>query len=154
MQKSLTLAFTVLLLASPAIAQDWGSDYNMGSIGVLGGTAASGTIAIDCAEAGNAIVPQGSLSVFVNPVPNATATAGDFDFAIGQAAVTLPFADNGGDGFVHEKTADSLDQLSALIDALATGDEVVISQAGSEIARIGLSGAGAALDGIEVCLLP
>ncbi|MGB3338589.1 MAG: hypothetical protein WBA73_15550 [Devosia sp.] len=154
MKKPVILVLTAMLMASPAIAQDWGSDYNMGSIGVSGGDAASGTIVIDCAEAGNGVVPQGSLSVFVNPAPGAAATAGDFSFHIGGNAITLPFADNGGDGFVHDKTADSLDQLSALFDALETGDEVVVRQADSEIADIGLAGAGAALDGVEACLVP
>lgn len=154
MTKFVILVLTGLLMASPAIAQDWGSDYNMGSLGVSGGDAASGTIVIDCAEAGNGVVPQGSLSVFVNPAAGVTAIAGDFAFQIGSTAITLPFVDNGGDGFVHDKTADSLDQLTALIDALETGTDVVVTQGGSEIAHIGLDGAGAALDGVEACLVP
>lgn len=154
MKKSLILVLTGALMATTAIAQDWGSDYNMGSIGVSGGNEASGAIVIDCAEAGNGLVPQGSLSVFVNPAVGVEATAGDFSFQVGDTAITLPVADNAGDGFVHDKTADSLDALTALIDALETGDEVVVSQAGTEIARIGLEGAGTALDGVEACLTP
>lgn len=154
MKASVIVILGGLLMASPALAQDWSSGYNMGSIGVSGGDDASGTIVIDCAEAGNGVVKQGSLSVFVNPMPGAVATAGDFAFTVGETAVTLPFADNGGDGFVHDKTADSLDALTALIDALETGAEVVVSQGDAELVRIGLDGAAAALDGVEACLTP
>lgn len=154
MKTSAIVVLTGLLLASPVSAQGWGSDYNMGSIGVMGGDAASGTIVIDCAEAGNAVVPEGALSLFVTPAAGSAATAGEFGLAIGATSITLPFADNGGDGFVHDKTPDSLDRLTALIDALETGEEVVVTQADREIARIGLAGAGAALDGVETCLVP
>ena len=154
MKASLIVILGGLLMTSPALAQDWSSGYNMGSIGVSGGDDASGTIVIDCAEAGNGVVKQGSLSVFVNPMQGAGATAGDFTFTVGETAVTLPFADNGGDGFVHDKTADSLDALTALVDALETGPEVVVSQGDAELANIGLDGAAAALDGVEACLTP
>lgn len=153
MRKTQILILTALALPIPAFAQDWSSGYNMGSIGVSGGNEASGTIVIDCAESGNAVVPEGSLSLFVTPAPGITATAGDFIFTIGGEDITLAFADNQGDGFVHDKTPESLDALTALIDALATGDEVVITEANNEIARIGLEGAGAALDGVDVCLV-
>lgn len=143
-----------LLASAPVLAQDWGSDYNMGSIGVVGGTEATGTITIDCAEAGNGVVEQGSLSVFVSPAPGITASAGDFIFTIGGEDITLPFADNGGDSFVHDKTPESLDALQALIDGLESGSEVVVTEANNEIARIGLDGAGEALDGVEACLEP
>lgn len=145
---------TSLALAAPAVAQDWGSDYNMGSIGVLGGSEATGTFSLDCAEAGNGVVRQGSLSVFLNPAAGTVAAAGDFVLDIDGEAITLPFADNQGDGFVHDKSASSLPALTALVDGLETGTVLVVTQGDTVVARIGLVGAAAALDGIDVCLVP
>lgn len=66
--KSFAISLTAtLLLVSPAWAETWGSDYNMGSIGVHAGTDTSGTITLDCAETGNAFVDRGALSIFVQP---------------------------------------------------------------------------------------
>lgn len=154
MKRTAILVCASLAMMAPAVAQDWSSDYNMGSIGVSGGNEAAGILVIDCAEAGNGVVAQGALSLFLTPASGATATAGDFVFAIGDAPITLKFADNQGDGFYHDKTPDSLDALTALIDGLETGDTLVVTQGANEIARIPLDGAGAALDGVDVCLEP
>lgn len=157
MKHTAILILAGALLTSPAAAQNWGSDYNMGSIGVLGGTEADGTISIDCAEAGNAVVPQGALSIFLNPAQDVeidSASVGDLVFAVDGTEVTLPVADNGGDGFVFDKTSASLPQAQQLLDLLETGDELVVTAGGTELARIGLQGAGEALDGVEVCLTP
>lgn len=152
-----TSAFAILvglLAASPALAQDWGQDYNMGSIGVMGGSEADGIVVIDCAEAGNGVVEQGALSLFITPMAGVTAKAGDFDFIIGGDTITLPFKDNQGDGFFHDKTPESLDAVTALVDGLETGTALVVTQADAEVARIPLDGAAAALDGVDVCLAP
>ena len=143
-----------VFLASPVLAQDWSEDNNQGIIEVVGGTAASGTIIINCADTGNSVVPIGSLALYVSPASGRSGTAGDLTFVIGDTSITLPFADNGGDSFVHDKNPDSVTKLTALVDALETGDTVVITQGDEELARIGLEGAGVALAGVEPCLLP
>lgn len=150
-------ALVLVMLASPAMAQDWGSDYNMGSIGVLGGNSASGTISIDCAEAGNGVVEKGALSIFLRPgaaVMIDDKSPGELTFDVDGTAVDLPVSDNKGDGFVYEKTAATLIDATALLDLLKGGKELVVTAKADEIARIGLDGAAEALDGVEACLVP
>lgn len=141
-----------LVLVAPAAAQDWGSGYNMGSIGVTGGSAGTGEIMIDCAESGNPVVQQGSLSIFLKPASGAKAKAGAFSFAVDGDAVTLPVGADQGDGYVYDKTPETVADAARLIDLLKSGQELVVSASNAEIARIGLDGAAVALDGVEVCL--
>ncbi|HEY8576504.1 MAG TPA: hypothetical protein VIL88_09230 [Devosia sp.] len=154
-QSTFLVAAGLMLAAFPSFAQEWGSDYNMGSIGVLGGTEADGTISIDCAESGNAVVPQGSLSIFLNPAvraEGADAAATELTFSVDGTDVVLPVTREGGEAFVFSKMPETLDQATQLIDLLETGEELVVTADGEHLARIGLEGAGAALDGVEVCL--
>jgi hypothetical protein len=141
-----------LAMIAPAAAQDWGSGYNMGSIGVTGGSAGTGEIMIDCAESGNPVVAQGSLSMFIKPASDAKAKSGNFSFAVDGEAVTLPVGADQGDGFVYDKTPETVADAVRLIDLLKGGRELVVSAGDAEIARIGLDGAAAALEGVEVCL--
>lgn len=152
---ALTLLAT-LALAAPALAQSWGSDYNQGIIGVLGGTEATGTISINCADSGNSVVPDGALSIFLNPATTSeigNTSPGDLTFTVDGTAVSLPVTDNQGDGFVYDKSAATLDQATQLIDLLETGKSLVVTAGGTELATIALDGAGEALDGIDACLV-
>jgi hypothetical protein len=145
------------MLATPAFAQDWGQDYNQGIIGVLGGTEAGGTISLNCADAGNGVVKQGELSIFLNPGTSSAigdASPGELSFDVDGTVVVLPVTDNQGDGFVYDKTPETLDQATDLVDLLETGKVLVVSAAGEDIATIDLAGAGEALDGVDVCLAP
>lgn len=144
------------LLSAPALAQ-WDIGYNMGTISVTGGNSASGTISIACADAGNGTVPQGSLTIFVKPGAASmigAASPGQLTFAVGQSSVALPVGADAGDGFVYDKSAATLAEATALIDLLRTGTSVAITAGSEQIARIGLDGAAAALEGVEACLVP
>lgn len=157
MTRTALALLTATLLVAPAWAQDWGSDYNQGIIGVLGGTESGGTISIDCADSGNGVVAAGDFSIFLNPAAGKETVASEHDtlsFEVDGTVVELPVAGNGGDGFVYEKTPATLDHATDLVDLLETGQELVVTAGGSEIARISLDGAGAALDGVDVCLVP
>lgn len=156
MRPSLILIVTGLAFSAPAFAQDWGSDYNMGSIGVLGGSEANGTIMVDCAEAGNPVVPKGSLTIFLKPAHRADIGAespGDLTFSVDGTDVVLPVSDNKGDGFVFDKTPKTLANATTLIDLLKSGQELLVTAGDTDIARIPLDGAAAALDGVEACLV-
>lgn len=154
--KSFAIGLTAaLLLTSPAWAQTWGSDYNMGSIGVFAGTDASGTLSIDCAETGNGVVEQGSLSIFVRPQAGTSTDSnspGDVTFNVDGQSVSLPVSDNSGDGFVYEKTAKTLADAKTLIDLLRNGKHLFITSEFETLADIPLDGAAAALEGIDTCL--
>lgn len=144
-------------LAAPAVAQDWGSGYNMGSIGVTGGNSASGTIMLDCADGGNGVVPQGALSIFLKARADSmigAASPGNLRFSVDGTDVSLPVADDEGDGFVYEKTPETLAEATRLVDLLKAGMQLRVLADGAEIARIDLKGAVAALDGVEACLVP
>ena len=144
-----------LMLASPAWAQTWGSDYNMGSIGILGGTEASGTISLDCAESGNAFVEPGALSIIVRPQPGALPdgnSPGDLTFNVDGQSVSLPVSDNSGDGFVYEKTSETLADAKTLIGLLRNGEHLFITSEFATLADIPLDGAAEALDGVDTCL--
>ncbi|SEQ23982.1 hypothetical protein SAMN05428969_2354 [Devosia sp. YR412] len=146
-----------LALVAPAAAQDWGSDYNQGIIGVLGGTEAGGTISLNCADNGNGVVVKGDLSIFLNPGVDSEigdASPGELTFSVDGKDVVLPVSADQGDGFVYEKTAATLDHATQLLDLLETGKTLVVTGEGKQLASIGLEGAGAALDGVEVCLVP
>ena len=146
-----------LALVTPALAQDWGQDYNQGIIGVLGGTETSGTLAINCADSGNGVVAKGNFSLFLNPAVESEigdASPGELTFSVDGTEVTLPVSANEGDGFVFEKTPDTLDKATQLLDLLETGKDLVVKAEGKQLASIGLDGAGAALEGVEVCLAP
>lgn len=145
-----------LVLAGPAMAQ-WSSGYNMGTIGVTGGNSASGTISVQCADAGNGVVKQGAMTIYVKPGAASmigTTTPGTLTFVAGAASVGLPVSDDVGDGFVYDKTAPTLADAAALIDLLKSGTSVAVQAGSAEIARIRLDGAAAALDGVEACLTP
>lgn len=157
MKQTAMILLASLALAAPALAQDWGSDYNMGSIGVLGGNSASGTISIDCADAGNGVVEKGALSIFLKPGAASMIGAtspGALDFDVDGTTVSLPVADDAGDGFIYEKTTESLIDVTALIDMLKGGKQLTVTAGAEQIASIGLDGAAAALDGVEACLVP
>lgn len=157
MKRTAIMILASLALVAPSMAKDWGSDYNMGSIGVSGGDEASGMIVIDCAESGNGVVPVSALSIFLTPAAGSqigATSVGELTFSIGGTDVVLPVADNGGDGFVFDKTSETLSAVTQLLDLLETGDELVVTASGEDIARIDLGGAGEALDGVEACLVP
>ena len=157
MKQTAMVILASFALAAPALAQEWGSDYNMGSIGVLGGNSASGTISIDCAEAGNGVVDRGALSIFLKPGAASmigSASPGELGFDVDGTTVSLPVADDAGDGFVYEKTTASLIDATALIDLLKGGKQLTVTAGTEQIASIGLDGAAAALDGVEACLVP
>lgn len=157
MMRTVTTIIVSLMLAAPALAQDWGSGYNMGSIGVTGGNSANGTIMLDCAEGGNGVVPQGALSIFLKARSNSTvgtASPGKLRFSVDGTDLLLPVAEDAGDGFVYEKTPETLAEATRLIELLKAGKQLSVSADGTEIARIDLKGAAAALDGIEACLVP
>ena len=153
------IAITILasaLLAAPAMAQ-WSSDYNMGSIGVLGGNSASGTISVTCAEAGNGVVDQGALSIFLKPGAASmigSTSPGELTFDVDGTVVSLPVGDNAGDGFVYDKTAATLADATALIDLLKDGKSLTVKAGDEQLARLRLKGAADALDGVEACLAP
>lgn len=156
MKHSVFLILAGLSLTTPAFAQSWGSDYNMGSIGVSGGDEANGTIMVDCAEAGNPFVEKGSLTIFLRPAHRADIgmeSPGDLSFSVDGTVIALPVTDNQGDGFVFEKSADTLADAIRLIDLLKSGDELLVTAGDTDIARIRLEGAAAALDGVEACLV-
>jgi hypothetical protein len=146
-----------LLFVSPAWAQTWGSDYNMGSIGVHAGTENSGTITLDCAETGNAFVEQGALSIIVRPpagVLTDTNSPGDLSFNVDGQSVSLPVSDNLGDGFVYEKTPETLAEATTLIGLLRNGEHLFITSEFETLVDIPLDGAATALEGTDTCLAP
>ena len=145
----------ILLLVSPAWAQTWGSDYNMGSIGVRAGTDASGTITLDCAESGNAFVDQGALSIFVRPkadAPAKDAAPASLNFDVDGQSVSLPVSDNSGDGLIYEKTPETLAAATGLIAMLRDGKQLTVSNGTDVLAQMRLDGATEALDGVDACL--
>lgn len=145
-----------VLLSAPAMAQ-WSSDYNMGSIGVLGGNSASGTISVTCAEAGNGVVEQGALSIMLKPGAASmigSASPGALTFDVDGTAVSLPVTDDEGDGFVYDKTADTVENAAALIALLKDGKSLTVAAGDEQVARLRLKGAADALDGVEACLTP
>lgn len=155
MKTTALLVLAGLCMTAPAFAQDWGSTYNMGSIGVSGGNEASGSIVIDCAESGNAVVKQGAFAIFLKPSAQSSigeASPGDLTFSIDGTDVVVPVSDNKGDGFVYDKTPETLSEATRLVELLKSGKELVVTGAESEIARIDLDGAGLVLEGVEVCL--
>ena len=156
MKRSVFAILASLVLAGPAMAQ-WVSGYNMGTIGVTAGNSASGTISVQCADAGNGTVDQGDLSIFVKPGAASmigTSSPGELIFEVGGSSVALPVGDDAGDGFVYDKSAETLADAAALIDLLRTGTSVAITAGSEQIAQIRLDGAAAALDGVEACLTP
>ena len=156
MKRTVFAILTSFVLAGPAMAQ-WASGYNMGTIGVTGGNSASGTINGQCAYAGNGTVEQGDLAIFIKSGAASmigTTSPGTLTFTAGDSSVALPVADDAGDGFVYDKSAETLADAAALIDLLRTGTSVTIAASGEQIARIRLDGAAAALDGVEACLAP
>lgn len=154
--KHLALVIAAGLVSIAPAAAQWGGGYNMGTIGVSGGDEAGGMIIINCAEAGNPVVPQGALSIFLKPAADSTigqASPGQLGFNVDGTDIVLPVGDDKGDGFVFDKTPETLAGASQLIDLLKAGDRLTVTAGGSAIATIDLAGAGAALDGIEACLV-
>ena len=153
------IIFAVLasgLMVAPATAQ-WASDYNMGTLGVMGGNSASGTISVQCADAGNGTVKQGDLSIFIKPGAASmvgTASPGKLKFEFGDSNVSLPVADDAGDGFVYDKTPTTLGDARALIGLLKSSSTVAVLAGSEQIANVRLDGAVAALAGVEACLVP
>lgn len=154
MKRLLLSALAGLSLAASAQAE-WGSGYNMGTIGISGGSAEGGTILIDCVEAGNGTVAQGTLTLFLQPMagtmPNST-SPGEMTFAVDGSAVALAMGENSGDGFVHEMTEASRDALRLLAGWMAEGEELTVLSGERVVARIDLAGAAEALEGLEACL--
>lgn len=143
-------------LTAPAWAE-WGSNYNMGSIGVLGGEADLGTISLDCAESGNAVVPQGALSIFLKPMPDMIPVGTSLDtlnFDVDGTSIALPTGPDEGDGYVYEKTPETLADATKLIELLRSGTDLTVTSGDYHLASISLEGAAAALEGVEVCLAP
>lgn len=157
MKRTAITVLASLALVSPALAQNWGQDYNQGIIGVLGGTETSGTLAINCADSGNGVVAQGDFSLFLNPAVESEigdASPSELSFSVDGITVVLPVSADEGDGFVYEKVPATLDQATQLVDLLETGKTLVVTAGGKQLASIGLEGAGAALDGVDICLTP
>lgn len=150
--------FLPLVAITPALAQDWGSGYNMGSIGVMGGAEASGTISLDCAAEGNSYVEKGAFSIFLKPKPDSALadgkSPGTLAFDVDGTPISLPVTDNLGDGFVYEKTEATAPDAAELVKLLAAGKKLTVLSGDATVAEIALKGAAPALDGLDACLTP
>lgn len=73
-------------------------------------------------------------------------------FNVDGQSVSLPVSDNSGDGFVYEKTLETLADATTLIDLLRKGEHLFITSEFETLVDIPLDGAATALEGIDTCL--
>lgn len=150
------------LLATSAVAQDWSTDFNMGSLLAGGGNEAGGYLSFECMDEGDAGDPVGipylTLSPMVGVVVNKKSVPADgISFWVGDdKSFLVPMSvDPGGTSLSYDYSTQSVQEVRWLVEALRVGDTVTAFAGTPEdlrLIRFGLDGSSEALELIEGCI--
>jgi hypothetical protein len=158
MQRIVGLALAFAVLASPAAAAPWTTDYQMGTFIASGGSDEKGWIILECGDPASGQGWAGRLNLVLTPaagsLPKKTLARVDLVSLSTDAAggLPIPVTRDGKRLTVADELAAST--RKALLHMLRTGDVLTVRTAttpGRTIGTIPLSGSAAALDGFGAC---
>lgn len=147
------------LLASPALAQDWGSYFNMGTFAAGGGSDANGWLHFECAgpDSGFSTAGRPHISVRVRDgveLDKKTLAAGVW-FWVGDGAsydVPVQLEQGSSTVLVYDYSAQSVPGVLDFIAALRRGERFGLVVGAENVASITLEGSHAALEYVEGCI--
>ena len=149
------------LIASPALAQDWGTDFNMGTFAAGGGSAANGYLNLECADKSSGFESAGqpfiALTVMDGVELDKKSLPGEITFWVGDdQSYLLPMSIEAGSTtrLVYDYSADTVEQARWLVEALREGSSVTAKADETILATIELEGSDDALELVEECIAP
>ena len=154
----LAIAFST----SSATAQEWTTDFNMGSFLAGGGNEASGYLSFECSDDGTAYSPPGQPYITLTPMAGVvlnkkTLPSDGIAFWVGDdQSFLLPMSvDPGGKSLSYDYSAESLQEVRWLVEALRKGNTVTAFAGAPEdlrLIRFTLDGSHDALEYIDGCI--
>ena len=159
MKKLAALGLSVLPLASPAVAQDWDSYFNMGTFAAGGGSDANGWLSLECADPDSGFSSAGrpflSVTVMSGISLNKKSLADGLAFWVddGQSYVLPMSLEEGSSTILHyDHSDDSVGEVLDLIEALRKGGNVGLEMGAEFVMRVTLEGSFQALEYVEACI--
>ena len=148
----------VALLVSPVPAQDWGSDFNMGTFAAGGGSDANGWLHFECADPDSGLGTAGRPHMSLRIKDGATLdkkSVADLSFWVGDdKSFLLPmqFERGSTDLLVYRYSPETAAEVLYLIEALREGERFAANLGNDNVAAITLDGSHAALEFVEGCI--
>ena len=153
---------TALMLAAPAMAAPWVTDYQMGAFIAGGGSDEEGWLSLECGDPEQAV--EGSSMSYGELFLNFSAAQGTsfnkkqtltyLTFVIGAKTIDLPIELEAGssDTFSYVREAEGAALTQSLVSAMRGGDRVQVMLDDVQLGDIGLEGSSAALEAIDECI--
>lgn len=159
MKKLAALSLCVLSFASPAVAQDWDSFFNMGTFTAGGGSDANGWLSLECADPDSGFSSAGrpflSVTVMSGISLNKKSLADGLAFWVddGQSYLLPMSLEDGSSTILHyDYSDDSVDEVLHLVEALRKGDRVGLEVGTEFVMKVTLEGSFQALEYVEGCI--
>ena len=149
------------LIASPALAQDWGTDFNMGTFAAGGGSAANGYLNLECADKSSGFDSAGqpfiALTVIDGEQLDKKSLPGEITFSIDDDQsylLSMSIEDGSTTRLVYDYSDDTVEQARGLVEALRKGSIVTAKADETILASLDLEGSDDALELVEDCIAP
>lgn len=159
MKKLAALVLCILPLASPAVAQDWDSFFNMGTFTAGGGSDANGWLSLECADPDSGFDTAGRLFLSVTVMSGISlnkkslADGGTFWVDDGKSYVLPLSLENGSSTILHyDYSDDTVGQVLDLVETLRKGGSVGLEVGTEFVMRVTLEGSFQALEYVEGCI--
>lgn len=147
------------LLVLPAAAQEWTTDFNMGTFLAGGGSEAQGFLSFECPDPSSGFDTAGQPFVTLTPkagvVLNKKSVPPEgITFWVGdEQSFLLPMSiEPGNASLSYDYSADSVQSVRDLVTALRSGSGVAAYAGETMLVMIGLDGSSKALEYIDGCI--
>ena len=148
-----------LLLIGPAVAETWGTYYNMDTFGAGGGTDEEGWFNFECASADSGFsfseqpffamgIGETFLKQEATLEPQITIFVDDDQSYV----VPMRFELNSTTTLVNDRDPKTFPNVLDLIEALRRGERATAWSGQQQLASVALDGSFAALDGVAACV--
>lgn len=149
------------MIASPALAQDWGTDFNMGTFAAGGGSPDNGYLNLECAGEGSGFDFAGqpfiALTVIDGEQLDKKSLPDEITFWVDdEQSYLLPMSIEEGSTtrLVYDYSADTVEQARGLVEAMRQGSIVTAKADENVIASLDLEGSNDTLELVEDCIAP
>jgi hypothetical protein len=158
-KRSLIAFATLALLSAPVSAQEWGTDFNMGTFAGGGGTDASGSLSFECADPSSGFDTAGQPFIELKPMAGvvlnkkSVPSEGVTFWVEDEQSYLLPMSlEPGGQSLSYDYSADSVQSVRDLVAALRSGSRVAAYAGKTQLVMMTLDGSSKALEFVESCI--
>ena len=153
---------TLALLILPTQAQDWGTDFNMGTFAAGGGSAANGYLNLECPDESSGFDTAGQPFVTLTPMDGVVLNKksvpeeGIAFWVDDDQSYLLPMSlEPSGNSLDYDYSVESAQSVRDMVEAMRKGDTVTAYAGGLDgirLVMITLDGSAAALEFVEGCI--